>query len=287
MSPISFSVARFATGGIAMFMVYYYQCHQRGSFRFFGLIEKEDRKRLLLVSLIGATFAPWLGIEGLDLTHGARASLWLALGPALSTGFGHLFSTEKMGKYGYTGVILAGIGTLILAIDGLQPENAYWLGDLFLIMALTLTVIELHLIKPLARKYGSAFVVTLRTVIGGFFYLLIASPSLVEQPWFSLGLWTWVAILAGGGIGVGLGQWVKVRALHKLGPTQVVLYGNMVPVAALIIAWLSIGKNPTPLEIISAICIVGGAILIQVIDQKNQARNAISVDDSYSGSEFG
>lgn len=287
MIPISFSVARFVMGGIAMFLVYYYQCYQQNSFQFFGVIEKKDWKRLLTVSLIGATFAPWLGIEGLNLTHGARASLWLALGPALSTGFGHLFGTEKMGWYGYIGVILAGAGTLILAIDGLQPENAYWLGDLLLFMALTLTVIELHLIKPLAHKYGSAFVVTLRTVIGGCCYLLIASPSLIEQSWFSLGLWTWIAILAGGGIGVGLGQWVKVRALHKLGPTQVVLYGNMVPIAALIIAWLSIGKNPTPLEILSAVCIVGGAILIQVIDEKARPKQVSSIDKSYPGSGFG
>jgi drug/metabolite transporter (DMT)-like permease len=279
MSPISFSVARFAIGGLAMFGVYYYQCIRQGSFTFFGVIEKNDWPRLLLIAVIGATLAPWLGIEGLGLTHGARASLWLALGPAISTGFGYLMSTETMGKYGYVGVILAGAGTLILAIDGLQPENAYWFGDLLLFVALALTVIELHLIKPLAKKYGSAFVVTLRTVIGGFFYLLIASPSLVQQPWLSLSTWTWIAILAGGGIGVGLGQWVKVRALDTLGPTQVVLYGNMVPVAALVIAWLSIGENPTMLEIISAVCIISGAILIQVIDKK--PGNSVS-DDSYS-----
>lgn len=272
MSPISFSVARFAMGGVAMFGVYYWQCHREGSFRFFGVIEKKDWGRLLLIALIGATLAPWLGIEGLGLTHGARASLWLALGPALSTGFGHLFRTEQMGLWGYTGVVLAGIGTLVLAIDGLQPEQGYWLGDLLLFMALALTVVELHLIKPLAYKYGSAFVVTIRTVVGCILYLLIASPSLVDQPWLNLGPWTWIAILAGGGIGVGLGQWVKVRALHKLGPTQVVLYGNMVPVAALLIAWLSVGENPTLLEIISACFIVGGAILIQVVDEEASRR---------------
>ena len=193
-------------------------------------------------------------------------------------------STEQMGAYGYAGVILAGAGTLLLAIDGLQPENAYWFGDLLLFTALAFTVIELHLIKPLASKYGSAFVVTLRTVIGCFFYTLIASPSLVDQSWLSLGFWTWVAILAGGGIGVGLGQWVKVRALHVLGPTQVVLYGNMVPIAAMIIAWLSIGENPTLLEIISGACIVCGAILIQVVDEK--ASPAIP-DDSYSDAPVG
>ena len=267
-----------------MFMVYYCQCRRDGSFTFFAAIEKKDWPRLLLIAVIGATLAPWLGIEGLGLTHGARASLWLALGPALSTGIGYLLGTEKVGGYGYAGVILAGAGTLILAIDGLQPENAYWFGDLLLFMALAFTVIELHLIKPLAHKYGSAFIVTIRTVIGCFFYLIIAAPSMAEQSWLSLGFWTWMAILAGGGIGVGIGQWVKVRALHTLGPTQVVLYGNMVPIAALLIAWLSIGENPTFLEIISGICIVAGAILIQVIDKKS---SLTASEDSYSDAPVG
>lgn len=235
---------------------------------FLPRVKKKHWPRLLLISVIGATLAPWLGIEGLGLTHGARASLWLALGPAISTGFGYFFTTERMGGYGYLGVALAVIGTIILAMDGLRPEQGYWVGDLILIIALILTVIELHLIKPLARIYGSIPIVALRTAIGGLLYILIASPSLVEEPWLALSFWVWVAILAGGAIGVGVGQWVKVRALRKLGPTQVVLYGNMVPIAALLIAWLSIGENPSLLEIISAVFIISGAILIQIIDTK-------------------
>lgn len=256
-----------------MLLVMYLQyrnesANSSGPIPFLPDVKKKHWPRLLLVSVIGATLAPWLGIEGLGLTHGARASLWLALGPAVSTGFGYLFSTERMGIYGYTGVALAVVGTIILAWDGLRPEQGYWLGDLILIVALILTVIELHLIKPLAREYGSIPIVTLRTAIGGSLYLLIASPALIEVTWLSLGLWTWIAILAGGAIGVGVGQWVKVRALKKLGPTQVVLYGNMVPIAALLIAWLSIGENPSLLEIISAGFIIAGAILIQIIDDK-------------------
>ena len=256
-----------------MFLVMYLQYRAEytqngGPVPFLPKVKRKHWPRLLIISVIGATLAPWLGIEGLGLTHGARASLWLALGPAVSTGFGYLLSTETMGKFGYLGVLLAVIGTVILAWDGLRPEQGYWLGDLILIVALILTVIELHLIKPLAREYGSVSVVALRTAIGGSLYLLIASPALVEVTWLSLGMWTWIAILAGGAIGVGVGQWVKVRALKKLGPTQVILYGNMVPIAALLIAWLSIGENPSYLEIISAAFIITGAIFIQVIDSE-------------------
>lgn len=281
MAPISFSVSRFAMGGIAMLSVLYVQCYldakaTQDSLKFLPDIEKPDWVTIILVAILGATLAPWLGIEGLGLTHGARASLWLALGPAISTGFGHLFSTERMKSRGYLGIILAVTGTLILATDGLRAGQGYWLGDLLLVAALAFTIVELHLIKPLAYKYGSISTVALRTIIGGTLYLIIASPSLAEEPWLSLDAWTWIAILAGGAVGVGIGQWVKVRALRKLGPTQVILYGNMVPVAALLIAWLSVGKDPSLLELISALFIISGTFFIQTLDVHKRPDDDVS-----------
>lgn len=287
MAPISFSVSRFLMGGITMLAVLYAQCYadakrSNSTFQFFPKIEKKDWMRLLWVSVLGATLAPWLGIEGLGLTHGARASIWLALGPAVSTGFGYILSTEKMSPMGYIGVVLACLGTLTLAYDGLFVDQGYWSGDLLLIIALVLTVVELHLIKPLARKYGSVSMVAMRTVIGGTLYLLIASPSLIQENWLDLGIWTWIAILAGGAIGVGVGQWIKVRALRSLGPTQVVIYGNLVPIAALLIAWLSIGQNPSLYEIIAGVLIIIGAICIQVIDASRKPHKHTIQDDELS-----
>ncbi|MEX0601133.1 MAG: DMT family transporter, partial [Rhodothermales bacterium] len=271
MDPISFSVSRFLAGGIAMISILYLQLvigakEAAGRDRLFPRLRRKDWPRLLVVSVIGATLAPWLGIEGLGLTHGARASLWLALGPVVSCGLGYVMGTERIGWVGYVGIALAALGTLSLAIDGIRPGQSYWVGDILLFLALLMAVAELHLIKPLAARYGATAMVTARTAIGGLFYLLIASPSLVDEPWLTLDMWTWIAILFGGAVGVGVGQWVKVRALKTLGPTRVVLYGNLVPLAALWLAWITIGTIPSTLELLAGFLIVVGAICIQVFD---------------------
>ncbi len=65
---------------------------------------------------------------------------------------------------------------------------------------------------------------------------------------------------------MGVGQWIKVRALDTLGPTRVVLYGNLVPVATLLLAWLTIGTDPSLLETVAGGFIVAGAICLQVLD---------------------
>jgi len=46
----------------------------------------------------------------------------------------------------------------------------------------------------------------------------------------------------------------------------VVIYGNLVPLAAMLIAWLSIGENPSLNEIIAGILIIAGAIFVQILD---------------------
>jgi len=265
MAAISFSVSRFAVGGIALAAVLLTGASRQHG-RLIPFVRRQDWPRLLLVSVLGAMLAPWLGIEGLGLTHGARASLWLALGPVLSTFFGHFLQTERVGTWGYAGAVLAGIGTVTLAADGLDPARGYWLGDLLLFSALCMVVAELHLIKPLAVRYGAAISVALRTVIGGTLYLLVALPSLVSEPWGSLSVWVWVAILFGGAVGIGAGQWIKVRALPILGPTRVVLYGNLVPVATIWLSWLILGTEPSVLEQAAAVLIVVGAFCLQVLD---------------------
>ncbi len=275
MAPISFSVSRFLMGGGALLALLYTQrpapTADEAAARLFPNVEWGDWPRLLAVSVLGATLAPWLGIEGLGLTHSGRASLWLALGPVLSSAVGYLGETERIGWIGYTGIGMAGLGTFVLAGDGLRPEQAYWAGDLLLFTALLMTVAEMHLIKPLVAQYGSIPMVALRTTIGGGLYLLIASSALAQEPWLSLSAWTWIAILLGGGIGVGLGQWIKYRALNVIGPTRVVFYGNLVPVATLLLAWLTIGTSPSGLELVAAVLIVVGAVCLQVVDLRTTA----------------
>lgn len=277
MEPISFSVARFLMGGLAMITLFYAHSYiyddkrYKGEvyrFRIFPQVAAGDWPLLLLISATGATLAPWLGIEGLGMTHGARASLWLAAGPVFSTGIGSMFATEKIGRYGHVGVWLAVIGTIVLAAEGLETSSGYWMGDVLLLLALVMVVSEMHMIKPLAKKYGSVPIVAARTVLGGLFYTIIAFPSLTGENWLSLGSWTWIAILVGGGIGVGVGQWVKVRALNTIGPTRVVLYGNLVPIAAIIIAFLALGTVPSYYELIAGVLIVVGSYFTQVIDAR-------------------
>lgn len=269
MAPIAFSVSRFVMGGVGLLALLYGECWWRArttgtAFVLFPRLRRADWPRLVLVAVLGALLAPWLGIEGLHLTSAGRAAFWLALAPVLSALLGTMLRTEHLSGLGRLGLAIACVGALGLAYDGFAPGRSYWAGDLLLFAALLMAVAELHLIKPLAARYGATPMVAARTVIGGMLYVLVASPALAQQPWLALSGWTWVAILAGGIVGVGIGQWVKVRALRVIGPTQVVIYGNLVPLATLGIAAVTIGTSSSPLEIGAGVLIVVGAACLQL-----------------------
>jgi drug/metabolite transporter (DMT)-like permease len=279
MTPIAFSAARLVAGAASMLLLLHLQTRLAarrggGAHPLFHSVRREDWPRLLMVAVLGATLAPWLGIEGLKLTDSGRASLWLALGPVLSYGVGHLWRTERIGWIGLLGIVLAGLGTLALAVDGVRTGGTLETGDLLLFVSLLLTVVELHLARPLVARYGAAFTAAARTAIGGFLYLLIASPAMTRVGWGGLSGWTWVAILLGGSVGVGVGQWAKLHAIPVLGPTRVILYGDLVPLATVALAWLVLGNQPSSLEIAACALIVLGSMCLQVLDPSSRTAGA-------------
>ncbi len=52
--------------------------------------------------------------------------------------------------------------------------------------------------------------------------------------------------------------------VRKLGPTRTALYGNLQPLIALLVAWLTLGEMPTSWQGLGAATIVGGVLLTRV-----------------------
>lgn len=192
--------------------------------------------------------APWLGIEGLAATHGTRAAVWVALCPVVSALIGRFRGSEILTRANIIGLGLGVTGGLLLTIDGATSGMGYGRGDIMLFAALILAVTELHLLQSVIQRLGALRVLAWRTAFGATVYLGIAAPSLVVQPWATLNGATWTAILFGGCIAIGLGHWVQLQSIPRIGPTRVVVYNNLVPFAAIFIGWLALGGLPSVLE---------------------------------------
>lgn len=272
LSPLSFSVSRFAAAALVLVPVT--RLARRPKRRAEpAKLARRDVPRLLLVAVLGAVVAPWLGIEGLALTGPGRAALYPAMAPAVSVLVGRFMKHERLCRANLLGIALVAGGSLALAADRLRGGGE-WLGDLLLALAVLAAVAELHLIKALGDHYGAGRATAWRTALGTALYALVAAPALLAAPWAGLGAWTWIAILAGGMIGVGLGSWVKVAAGSVIGPTRVIVYGNLVPLTTWLLGALFLGDRPSVAEGIASVLVIGGALLVQW----RRARAAVAPD---------
>lgn len=271
MSPLAFSAMRFSMGGIFLTFIVLLGSKNNPWILFKKLSQKEWI-RLFIIILIGAILAPWLGIEGLKQTDGGRASIWLALGPLFSIIIGSRLKTERYGFLMVLGLVLAVAGSTLLIFDGMTFKTNYLQGDLLLVTALLLTVLELHLIKPLIHHHGALPVLTLRSILGSMFYLAIAFPAISNVSWSFLSQITWIAVVFGGIVGISMGQWVKMKSVHAIGPTRVVMYGNFVPVITLGISMMMLCHDPSGTEWSAALLMISGMMLVQVWDIKNHRK---------------
>lgn len=260
LSPVAFSVARFtvAAGILALFFG-----RRAGEDAAAARFSPRDLPRLALAALLGAALGPWLGIEGLAHTHAGRAALFVAIAPAVSALIGLALRSERLGRRGALGLAVAVVGALALAGEGAIAAEPLWLGDALLLSGAIATVAEFHILRPLVERYGANRVVAWRTVLGAAMDLLLASPWLARESWLSLSPIVYLAIFGGGAIGVGLGQWAKTRALGALGPTRVIIYGNLVPVATMVLAALFLATLPSPGELIAGALVISGAVILQ------------------------
>lgn len=279
LSPLTFSVSRFAAAALVLVPVTRWARRPASREARDRRLARGDVPRLVAVAVLGAVIAPWLGIEGLALTSPGRAALYPAMAPAISVLIGRFMKHETLSRPNLVGIALVAGGSLALAADRLRGGGA-WLGDALLALAVVAAVAELHLIQRLSEHYGAGRATAWRTALGTLIYALVASPALVAAPWTGLSGWTWVAILAGGMIGVGLGSWVKVAAGRELGPTRVIVYGNLVPLTTWLLGAVFLAERPSAAEGAASALVIAGALLVQLRRRAPMAEAADRTKDT-------
>ncbi len=68
----------------------------------------------------------------------------------------------------------------------------------------------------------------------------------------------WVGVAYAGFLSIGLAYLLWYRGVERLGNNRTAVYSNLVPVAALLTAWLWLGEVPTAVQLLGAVVILSG-----------------------------
>lgn len=226
--------------------------------------DRADVPRLVALGVLGNVIYQMCFILGIDATLAGNASLILATSPVwtvlLSAYLGH---EEPAGLvFVGSGLTLAGMGLVV--VGGGSALGWGWdtvRGDALMIGAALLWALYTVGSARLVRKYGAIRVTAWTLWVGTPLLVLAGAPALGATPWGEIPAWVWAGVAYAGVLSVGVAYLLWYRGVQRLGNSRTAVYSNLVPVAALVTAWLWLGEVPAPLQLGGAGVILGGIYL--------------------------
>lgn len=228
---------------------------------------RRDWARVAWLSLFGHLGYQVFFIFGLALTLAGNASLMLATVPGwiaiLSPALGHeRFSWVVLGGVaiamtGMTLVILGGSAGMALGGETLR-------GDLFMLAAAVVWALYTVLGRRAVRRNGALEMTAWTLWLGTPALVLIGLPGLLRTDFGSVSAGAWAGIAYAGVLAIGIAYFIWYRGVQRLGSSRTAVYSNLVPVAAILTAWLWIGETPRALQLLGAGVILAGIAVVRL-----------------------
>ncbi len=222
---------------------------------------------LLGLGLLGNTVYQILFIYGIDWTLAGNASLMLAATPIFTTLLSLMLRHERIGNLALAGVVLSVAGIVLVVWGGAQAvrfsaESVR--GDLTVLSAAAAWAAYTVGSAPLVRRYGALPVTAVTMWAGGAALLAASLPAILAQDWSAVRPVSWLVLVYSGAFAIALAYLIWYYSVRHLGATRTAVYANLIPLAALLIAWLTLGEVPGWLQLVGAAGIVGGTVLVRV-----------------------
>lgn len=257
MSPLAFNSLRFPIAALLLYVV----------LRRSGRIPSPDRgdwPRLIMLGIFGNLVYQLCFIFGLDRTTASNASLLLAGTPIVTALFSAAVGHERVQARVWFGVVatIAGIGLIVLS-TARSAHAGTISGDLFMIGAILMWAFYTVAGRPLVERYGAVPVTAWSLWVATAGLFVAGIPELLRMNLSAISVATWGAVFYAGALSIGLAYIFFYHGVSELGSTRAASYSNIVPVFALLSAWIWLGQTPTLVQLTGAAVIIGGVTIAQ------------------------
>jgi drug/metabolite transporter (DMT)-like permease len=258
MPPLGFNAFRIMLAGVAMFAVAVV----------WGGAPPKPRDVFVLIALgaLGNGIYQVLFIEGLSRTRAGEAALVVGASPALMAIFARIRGIERVDRRRAIGIAMSicGVGLVVGRTASTGSRDGSLFGDLLVLCGAVCWAVYTILLIPYTKRINGFWVIALNLVGGVTILALYGVRQLLSISWLSLPRPAWGAILYSGLGGLFIAYLFWLYGIRRLGPTRTALYGNLQPLIALIVAWITLGERPSPWQVAGAATIVSGVLLTRV-----------------------
>jgi drug/metabolite transporter (DMT)-like permease len=229
---------------------------------------RRDVLMLLALGALGNGVYQIFFAEGIARTRAGEAALVVGGSPALMALIGRAAGVERVAARGVVGIALSisGVGLVVLgrAASGAGAPGGSLGGDLLVLCGSICWAVYTILLIPYTRRLSGWYVLAISMAGGSVVLLTAGAPAIAAVNWPSVPGAAWAAI-AYGSLGALVFAYVCwYRGVKVLGPTRTALYGNLQPIIALVVAWITLRETPTAWQALGAVTIVGGVLLTRM-----------------------
>lgn len=225
----------------------------------------KDWARLAWLGLAGHCIYQYLFIGGLARTSVANSSLLVASSPVVITLFSAMSGTEqRSGALHWAGTLLSLFGIYIVVGRGAHVTAASLQGDLMLLGAVVCWALYTIGARPLMARHSPVGVTALSMLIGTIFYLPLAGPALSRVPWNAVSALTWVKLVYSSLFAICVAYTIWYAAVREIGSARTSVYSNLLPIVALVTAYVWLHEPIGLSKITGAAAVLAGVALTRM-----------------------
>ena len=227
-------------------------------------ITRADWRRLAWLGLVGHCLYQYLFIGGLARTSVANGALLVASSPIVITFLSTVTGHDRPGLLHWAGTLLSLVGIYIVVGHGAHVTAASLRGDLMLMGAVLCWALYTMGARPLMERHSPVGVTALSMLIGTAIYVPITAPALARVDWGSVGAWTWLKLVYSAIFSICVAYTIWYAAVRAIGSARTAVYSNLMPIVAMITAWVWLHEPMEATKVLGAAAVLAGVAVARV-----------------------
>lgn len=258
LSPLAFNALRFPLAALVVLAAVTFAGGNRWP-------RREHRGRVIWLGLLGNAAYQQFFIFGLNYTRAGTASLLLAGTPVITAVLSVRLGHETVSTRAWIGVCatVVGIATVVLSSSVDDTGQAHLFGDLLMIGASCAWAWYTVGSRDLIAEYGSIQFTAWTLWVGALVLCAIGLPAVLRTDLGSVSGAAWLGVGYAGALSIGVAYLIWYYGVRRIGSTRTATYSNLVPLVALLAAWVQLGEVPLPGQVAGAAIIILGISLAQ------------------------
>lgn len=227
-------------------------------------VTQSDWIRLAVIGLVGHGIYQYLFVGGLARTSVANSALIIAMTPMVITFASAVGGRERIGALHWTGTILSLAGIYLVVGRGAHVTPESMRGDLMLMAAVVCWASYTIGARPLMTRHSPLGVTALSMLIGTIVYVPAVSGHLARVDWYAVGAATWMKLVYSALFALCVAYTIWYAAVRRIGSARTAVYSNLLPIIAMITAYVWLHEPVGLAKLMGAAAVLGGVALTRM-----------------------